>query len=175
MGDPKRFHKKYSKPLHPWSSQRIKEENKIRAEYGLKTKTEIWRIETLLRNFRSQARELIGSKRKDAEQRKRLLIGKLARLGILKENSTLEDVLALETRDLLERQLQTIVFKKGFARNAKDARQSILHGHVKLCGRVHTAPRTLVKSEDEETIMYIGPSKEPRIKQEVNAHAAKAE
>jgi len=38
MGDPRKLRKKYNTPMHPWQGQRIKEENEILKQYGLKNK-----------------------------------------------------------------------------------------------------------------------------------------
>ena len=60
MGDPIRLRKKYVTPLHPWSGKRIEEENTVVYQYGLKNKTEIWKMEAILRKYRRIAREVIG-------------------------------------------------------------------------------------------------------------------
>ncbi|MDP7610203.1 MAG: 30S ribosomal protein S4, partial [Candidatus Woesearchaeota archaeon] len=44
MGDPKKQRKKYSKPSHPWQTERIEVEKVLMKEYGLKNKKEIWRV-----------------------------------------------------------------------------------------------------------------------------------
>ena len=43
MGGIKRRRKKYSRPKKPFDSVRIKEENAVVSEYGLKNKREIWK------------------------------------------------------------------------------------------------------------------------------------
>ena len=58
MGDPKKLKKKYDTPKHPWEGRRIEEENKLRKEYGLKSKGEIWKASTLLRKIKQEARKL---------------------------------------------------------------------------------------------------------------------
>ena len=83
MGDPKKHRKKYSPPLHPWQGARIEEENKIFTEYGLKNKKEIWRINSSLRRFRSQAKHLIATRTDQARKEEKLLIDKLVGLGLL--------------------------------------------------------------------------------------------
>jgi small subunit ribosomal protein S4 len=79
---------------------------------------------------------------------------KLQGLGVLKEDSKLEDILALKIDDLLERRLQTMVFRKGFATSMKQARQFIVHGHISINGRKITIPSYMVLKAEEDTISY---------------------
>jgi len=58
MGDPKFSRRSYDTPSHPWQGERIKAEVEIVREFGLKNKTEVWKAQTVLRNFRKQSREL---------------------------------------------------------------------------------------------------------------------
>jgi len=161
MGDPKHGKKSYVTPSHPWQGVRIQAEKKIKSEFGLKNKKEIWKAMSEVRNYRRQARDLIGDHREKSKPRKEVLINMLARKGILQKGATLDDVLALETQDILERRLQTIVFKKGIATTQKGARQLILHGHVAIDGKKHTAPGTIIEKELETKITYIGPAQKP--------------
>lgn len=155
MGDPRRIRKKYQKPRHPWRADRIEAEKKILREYGLKNKKEIWRVETILRNYRRQARNLLALRGEEIGKKEKELLQSLMRLGLLKENATLDDVLALKTRDLLDRRLQTIVYKKGLANTIKHARQLIVHGHVTVKGGKVTAPSYMVKADEEDSIQVI--------------------
>ncbi len=123
----------------------------------------------MLRKFRGQARTLLGVigtgqvtegshySREAAE-----IQAKLQRLGVLKSDSKLEDILALKIEDLLERQLQTIVFRKGFATSMKQARQFIVHGHIAVNGRKITIPSYMVLKAEEEAIGYYVGSPSPR-------------
>jgi len=155
VGDPRRIRKKYQKPRHPWRADRIEAEKKILREYGLKNKKEIWRVETILRNYRRQARNLLALRGEEIGKKEKELLQSLMRLGLLKENATLDDVLALKTRDLLDRRLQTIVYKKGLANTIKHARQLIVHGHVTVKGGKVTAPSYMVKADEEDSIQVI--------------------
>ena len=51
--------------------------------------------------------------------------------------------------ELLERRLDNVVFRAGFARSRRHARQIISHGHVKVNGRKVDIPSFLVKVGDE--------------------------
>ena len=55
---------------------------------------------------------------------------------------------------MLERRLQTIVWKKGLARTIYQARQLIVHGHIAIAGRRVTSPGYLVSREEEDRIDY---------------------
>ena len=57
MGDPKFSRKSYDTPSHPWQGERIKAENEVVRQFGLKNKTEVWKADTLLRNFRNSYKD----------------------------------------------------------------------------------------------------------------------
>ena len=63
----KRKHKKYSKPRRPFDKERLEEEAKIKEEFGLKNKKEIWRAESSIKSIREKAKTLISSDKKDQE------------------------------------------------------------------------------------------------------------
>jgi small subunit ribosomal protein S4 len=158
MGKPKFSKKKYETPNHPWKEARIKAENELVAKYGLKNKREIWKAETALRNYRGQARSLlakIGSEDPQAKKEMHQLLSHLTRYSILPLNSTLDDVLALETEAILSRRLQTLTYLKGFATTPKHARQLINHGHVSIDGRCVNVPGYRVTKEEEKDIEYV--------------------
>ena len=157
MGDPKFARKKYETPSHPWDKDRIEAENALIKKYGLKNKREIWRAQTMLRKFRAQARSLLGKVTSSDPQVKReteQLLGRLHRLGILPENATLDDVLALDVESILKRRLQTIVYLKGLVSTPFQARQFIVHGHICIDNRRVTAPGYMVLRKEENMIEY---------------------
>ncbi|MGA2367074.1 MAG: 30S ribosomal protein S4 [Dehalococcoidia bacterium] len=49
---------------------------------------------------------------------------------------------------LLERRLDNVVFRLGFADSRSQARQIVRHGHIKLNGRKTNVPSCLVKADD---------------------------
>ncbi|WP_162509098.1 30S ribosomal protein S4 [Thermogymnomonas acidicola] len=157
MGDPKFPRKKYSTPRHPWEKERIEEERGLLIKYGLKNKKELWRAQSLLENFRSQARDLQARLRRDdpyARKQFEALVGRLNRYSILGPDATLDDVLSLGIEDILQRRLQSLVLRKNLARTPKQARQLITHGHISLNGRRVTIPGVLVEGSVEDTITY---------------------
>ena len=146
----RRLKKKYETPKKPWDKARIEEEKKLMKKYGLRRKREIWRAEAILRKYRRMARDLNATKN---EEKTKQLIEKLYKLGILKsKDATLDDVLGLTVEDILERRLQTIVYRKGFANTPKQARQFIVHGHVFIKGRRVVFPSYLVPRDEEDKI-----------------------
>ncbi len=151
MGDPKKQRRKYKRPQHLWKTERITEESELFKKYGLKNKMEIWRAKSTVGRFRKQARVLLGSSGEEAEKEKNELVAKLNRLGVLKTKSV-EDILALSVSDLLERRLQTMVYRKGLVSTIRQARQFIVHGHVIVGKNIIDAPRYHVLKTEEEQI-----------------------
>lgn len=157
MGDPKLSRRKYDTPSHPWQGSRIKEENELLKKYGLKNKRELWKAQSLLRNYRRQGRDLLARLRYgdlQAQKEMKALLNKLANLGFLSESATIDDVLALDLERILERRLQTLVYFKGLAYTPKQARQLIVHGHTVVNDRKVTVPGYLVKKHEEGSIAY---------------------
>jgi len=154
MGDPKKQRKKFQTPRFSWRKDVLEEELKYLGQYGLRNKHELWRLKTTLSKTRGIARSLIG---KSAEERAKMeneLLTKLKKRGILQETSVLDNVLDLSIEDLLERRLQTIVFRKGLTRTIFQSRQLITHGHVTIGNRRVTIPGYLVSKEEEAQITY---------------------
>jgi len=161
MGKPKFSRKKYETPSHPWQEDRIKVENELIRKYGLKNKREVWKSETKLRKYRSQARELLAKvgtgdvqSKKESDQ----LLMHLNRLNVLPPNSTLDDVLALETESILSRRLQSLTYIKGLANTPDQARQLISHGHIAIGNRRVTVPGYIVTKNEEGEIGYTSDS-----------------
>ena len=152
----KKQRRKFEKPIRPWDKTRIEEERKVMRDYGLRRKRELWRAESILREFRRLAREL--SARKDKEKEK-ILLDKLFRMGLVSKEADLDDVLALNVINLLDRRIQTLVYKKGMAKTPKEARQYIVHGHIAFEGRRIKWPSTLVNLGGEENIKFYQGSK----------------
>lgn len=157
MGKPKFSRKKYDTPSHPWQEQRIHSENELIRKYGLKNKREIWKAETALRKYRGQARELLAKVDSDDPQEKKeinQLLTHLTRYNVLPLNSTLDDVLALETEAILARRLQTLTYLKGLANTPKQARQLIVQGHIAVGDNRITIPSYKISKKEENEIAY---------------------
>lgn len=157
MGDPKFSRRSFDTPSHPWQGERIKAEVVLVNQYGLKNKTEVWKAQTILRNFRRQSRELQARLRGGEAQAKiesDALLQKCYRMGVLSFDGTLNDILTLNEEAILKRRLQTIVFEKGMASTIGQARQLIVHGHVFMNGHKVTVPGYVVSKAEETSIMY---------------------
>ena len=154
MGHPRKARKKYDTPPHPWNAERIKSENKLMAKYGLKNKKEIWKADTLVRNYSRQARYLLGFSEDQVKTEIDELLGHLKRTGILDESAPLESILDLTVEDILRRRLQTIVYKKGLARTPKEARMFVVHGHITLNGKKINSPSYVVLKGQEDEIGF---------------------
>lgn len=101
-------------------------------------------------NFRRQARNLLAIPPEERSLEEKELIAKLARLGILEQNATLDDVLDLELPELLERRFQSVVFRKGLASSVYHARQLVTHGHIALDrAKVYTPSRIITVGEED--------------------------
>lgn len=161
MGYPGKSKKMYNTPHHPWQKARIEEETALVKKFGLRNKKSVWKFASMLRKIRGQARALLGvigtgrvTEGSHYAREAAQIQAKWQKLGVLKEDSKLEDILALKIDDLLERQLQTLVFRKGYATSVKQARQFIVHGHISVNGRKMTIPSYMVLKAEEDAISY---------------------
>ena len=148
----RKLRRKYKSPRTPWDSIQIKDERKLLNEFGLRRKREMWRAQAILRNFRRRARILIAAANKEQEK---VLLERLKKLGfVTKKDATLDDVLALTLKDVLNRRLQTIVFRKGAAKTMRHARQMITHGHVYVGERRTLHPSYIVATDEEGMVSF---------------------
>ncbi len=154
MGDPKKQKKKYGTPRFPWRAGILQEELRLLGQYGLRNKRELWRCKTMLSKYRGIARALIGKTHEERKDMEMQLLRSLKKLGIIHENAVLDDVLDLTVEDILERRLQTVVFRKGLAKTIHQARQLITHGHIAIGNQRVTVPGYIVKKDEEDKIAY---------------------
>lgn len=154
MGDPKKRRKKYSTPNHPWQKERLDTEEPLINAYGLKNKKELWKAQSALRSYRTQAKKLSSSTTEQAVIEQEHLLTRLRRLGMLKAESRMDDVLTLTLHDILERRLQTIVYRKGLAKSMNQARQFITHEHVAIGNVKIKAPGHLVTIDEQAQLNF---------------------
>jgi len=160
MGYPGKSRKTFDTPSHPWQGARIGEEAELVRSYGLKNKREVWKVATTLRKYRREARKLlfdvqeVGERGEHAKFETQRFLDRLKRIGLIKHDSSLDDVLTLASEDLLERRLQTQVHKQGLANSAKHARQLIVHGHIAVAGRRVTIPSYVLPTSEQPLIGY---------------------
>lgn len=83
------------------------------------------------------------------------LLRRLQRIGILSEDQNkLDFVLSLTDRDLLERRLQTQVFKRGMAKSIHHARVLIRQRHIAVGKQMVTVPSFIVRVDSEKHIGF---------------------
>jgi len=157
MGDPRHFKNKFETPKKLWDMDRITRDIKLKKEYGLKNSREAWLGAAELKKYRREARRLLSISEEERRTDVEKIMAKLNKLGILPKQASLDDVLSLETKDILERRLQTRVFRKGLARTLTQARQLITHGFISLNGRKVTIPSYMVTQDEDANLAYARP------------------
>jgi len=159
MGDPKTPRRIWNKPKRPLNYDLLMDELKTLGAFGLKTKRELWKTQTELSRVRFQARSILALRQEERERKEPILIQSLSKIGLVDQNSTLDDVLNLQVTDLLSRRLQTMAQKKLYFKTPYQARQAIVHGHVMIGDSVITIPSYVVKTEEETKIRLIPESR----------------
>ncbi len=154
MGDPKKLRKKYSTPRHLWNADSIKEDKELIKEYGLRNKKEIWKVNSFLKKYKDLAKQLISIKTAQGEKEKAQMLDKLQRIGLIQAGAELDDVLDLNVRDVMERRLQSLVFRTGLARSMTQARQFITHRHIMVGDKKITFPSYIVSQEEEAQLGF---------------------
>ena len=152
MGDPKYPRRVWRKPKRPLNYELKMEELKTLGTFGLKTKRELWKAHTELSRLRKQARSLLALRQEVRQEKEPILMKSLSKIGLVEENSTLDDVLNLQVTDLLSRRLQTVVLKKFGFKTPYQARQAVVHGHVMIGNRVVNIPSYTVSIGEEQNI-----------------------
>ena len=151
------YGKTYSTPRRPYEKERLDQEMKLLGEYGLRCKSEIWRVQLALAKMRKAARRLLTLEEKDPKRifEGDALLRRLVRYGLLGEDEkTLDDVLRLSTQRLLERRLQTRVFRMNYAKSIHHARVLILQRHIRVGKQLVNSPSFMVRVENEGHIDY---------------------
>ncbi|MBU1644134.1 MAG: 30S ribosomal protein S4 [Nanoarchaeota archaeon] len=154
MGDPKKLKKKYSTPMHPWNKDNIESERLITAEYALKIKKEIFIVNSFLKKYKNIAKKLIAKKTTQGEKEKAQVLTKMQHLGLLPAGADIEQILGLQLKDVLERRLQSIVYRKGLARTMSQARQFIVHRHIMVKDKEISMPSYLMSVEEENLVSF---------------------
>lgn len=112
-------------------------------------------MQYMLSKVRKAARILLTLDPKDP---KRLfetppLIRRLKRYGLMTdEENGLDDILKLTTQRLMERRLQTKVFKQGLAKSIHHARVLIRQRHIRVGKQLVNVPSFLVRTDSEKHI-----------------------
>merc|ERR1712078_9571 len=147
----------FRKPKRPFEKDRLDAEMKVVGEYGLKNKREVWRVQYVLSKMHSAARELLTKDEKDDD---RIFHGeaplrRMVRYGLLLDSERkLDFVLGLTSSKLMERRLQTKVFKQGLAKSIHHARVLIKQRHIRVGKQLVNVPSFNVKVDSEKHIDF---------------------
>ncbi|MFA6460962.1 MAG: 30S ribosomal protein S4 [Candidatus Woesearchaeota archaeon] len=154
MGDPKKLKKKYNPLAHPWIRANIEEGKILKKEYGLTKYKEVLIASSFLKKYKDIAKRLIVNKTAQGEKEKNQMMDKLQRCGLIKSGAGFDEVLSIQLKDVLERRLQSLICRKGFARTMKQARQFITHRHVMVGEKEITSPGYLMTVTEENAIVF---------------------
>ena len=156
MGDPRRPRRTFSKPRSPWRSDQLAQELYLLGSYGLRNKRELWKAQTQLSSIRKQARRLLAASEVVRTREEGKLLDSLLKKGLLSSGMILDDVLSLSVEDMLSRRLQTVIYKRGSAVSPLQARQLIVHRHVKIGERIVTVPGYHGPADEEPHLVLTG-------------------
>jgi len=154
MGDPKKLKKKYNTPAHPWNRITIDEERVLVQEYGLQKKKEIQIANSFLKKYKDITKRLIADTTAQGAKERQQMLDKLQRLGLLRGEAKLDQVLSITLKDILERRIQSIVCRKGLSKGMWQARQFITHRHIAIGDKEITSPSYLVSLSEEGIIAF---------------------
>jgi small subunit ribosomal protein S4 len=155
MGYPGKNRKTYSRPRTPFQAERIAAEVEMVKSFGLRNKRELWKAQAILRKYRHSGRMLLTTvSAGQTNPEVNAILNRLKKYGMLKEDDNLDSVLSMKVTDVLERRLQTQVYRQGLASSMRQSRQFITHGHVQISGRRVTVPGYLVRRGEEMTLDY---------------------
>lgn len=155
MGLPVKHRKNFVSHKKRWDKQTIVDEAALVKDYALKNKKEIRRIELSISKYKKIAKELNRDEDTKNSLQAKNFIEKLKLKGILNASAqSLDEVLDINIRDVLERRLSNVVYKMKLARTPKQARQFVVHRHVLVDGNVITAPSYLVSVPEEAKVEF---------------------
>ena len=175
MGDPKYPRKVWRKPKRPLNYELKMDELQTLGTFGLRTKRELWKAHTELSRVRQQARSLLALTQKVRAEKEPILLKSLARIGLIANDATLDDVLNLKPTDLLARRLQTIVSNKLGFKTPYQARQAVIHGHIMIGDRKIDIPSYTVTVEEENSVHFTPESKIPEMLEKSKKEEPKVE
>lgn len=155
MGLPIKHRKKFVSHKKRWDKTVIVEEKELVKEYALKNKKEIRKVELLLSKYKRIAKSLNRNQELKQSLRAKNFIEKLKKQGFLSlEAVSLDEVLDIQIRNILDRRLSNILYKNKLARTPAQARQFVVHSHVLVNGKCVNSPSYLTSLDEEELIDF---------------------
>ena len=155
MGLPKKHRKKYVSHKKKWDKNTILEEKDLIKDYALKNKKEIRKIELKLSKIKNQAKSFNRTTETKNSPEAKNFIDKLKKKGYLNSDAvSMDEVLDIEIRNILERRLSNILYKNKMARTPKQARQFITHKHISVAGKRIDSPSYSVSLEEEVQVEF---------------------
>merc|ERR1712178_582329 len=151
------FSKTSKPPRRPFEKERLDSELKLIGQFGLKNKREIWRVRLALAKIRATARTLLTKDEKDPQRifEGQALMRRMIRYGILDEDKQrLDYVLELKVENVMERRLQTLVFKRGLAKSIQHARVLSRQRHIRVGRQIVNVPSFMVRVESQPHIEF---------------------
>merc|ERR1712226_1562484 len=115
------------------------------------------RVNYALARIRTAARTLLTLDEKDEQRifQGDALLRRMLRLGLLTESERkLDFVLGLTSAKIMERRLQTKVFKLGLAKSIHHARTLIRQRHIRVGKQICDIPSFLVRVDSEKRIEF---------------------
>lgn len=161
--------KLFVKPRKMYEIVRIKDENALMKEFGLKNKKEIWKAQAKVDYFRRRAKALA----KSSTEEQQVFFGKLQNLGL--NINSIADALALNIRDLLNRRLPTIVLKKNLVKTIGQARQFVTHKKVLINNCIVNSPSYLVPVSEEKSVSVKATKAKPKAEKKADTNEVKEE
>ncbi len=159
MGGLVKHRKKYVSHKKRWDKKTIVDEAVLVNDYALKNKTEIRKVEMEISKIKKIAKSLnrtVESKEGDIAKN---FVEKLKVNGYLNVDATsLDEVLEIKLRNILERRLSNIVYKNKLARTPIQARQFVVHRHITVNGKLVDSPSFMVPLNLESTVSFVGNS-----------------
>ncbi|KAM3130994.1 ribosomal 40S subunit protein S9B [Paramecium bursaria] len=134
---------------------------KLIGKYGLKNKREAWRVQLTVARIRKAARELLTLDPKDPRRlfEGEALIKRMLRYGLInQEEKNLDFVLGITDYKMLERRLQTLIFKTKQANSIHHARVLIRQRHIRVGKRLVNSPSFLVRIDSEKNVDFANTS-----------------